>query len=88
MWAKTRAIFATLSIALYLPIIIAQIYFTRKHNNGRWARKQCRWFFGLNGLSVERVGEYDKDAQLLVMNHQSVTDIIYFDAFTRTICVG
>ena len=81
MWAKTRAIFATLSIALYLPIIIAQIYLTRSKENGRWARRQCRWFFGLNGLSVERVGEYDKDTQLLVMNHQSVTDIIYFEGF-------
>lgn len=81
MLAKIRALFATLSIAIYLPIIIVQIYLTRSRENGRWARKQCRWFFGLNGLKVERVGEYDKDAKLFVINHQSVTDIIYFEAF-------
>lgn len=81
MLAKIRAICATISIALYLPIIIVQIYLTRSRENGRWARRQCRWFFGLNGLKVERVGEYDKDAKLLVINHQSVTDIIYFEGF-------
>lgn len=81
MLAKIRALLATLSIAIYLPIIIVQIYLTRKHNNGRWARKQCRWFFSLNHLEIERIGEYDTQAQLLVMNHQSVTDIIYFEAY-------
>lgn len=81
MLAKIRALIATLSIAFYLPLIIVQIYLTRSYQNGRWARRQCRWFFSLNGLHVERVGEYDKDAQLFVINHQSVTDIIYFEAF-------
>ncbi len=81
MLAKIKALFATLSIAIYLPIMIVQIYITRNRANGRWARQQCRWFFSLNGLNVERIGEYDKDAQLLVVNHQSVTDIIYFEAF-------
>lgn len=81
MLAKIRAIIATLSIALYLPIIIVQIYLTRKWNNGRWARRQCRWFFSLNGLQTECIGEYDKDAQLFVMNHQSVIDIIYFESY-------
>lgn len=81
MLAKIRAIFATISIAVYLPIIILQIYLTRKHSNGREARKQCRWFFGLNRLKVEQIGEYDLEAKLLVINHQSVTDIIYFEAF-------
>lgn len=81
MLTKIRAIIATVSIAIYLPFIILQIYITRSKDNGRWARRQCRWFFGLNGLKIERIGEYDKDAKLLVMNHQSVTDIIYFEAF-------
>ena len=81
MLAKIRAFLATLSIAIYLPVIIAQIYLTRSWRNGRWARKQCRWFFGFNRLNVERIGEYDKDAQLFVVNHQSVTDIIYFEGF-------
>ncbi|WP_334081910.1 lysophospholipid acyltransferase family protein [Helicobacter typhlonius] len=81
MLAKIRGIVATLSIALYLPIIIVQIYLTRNKENGRKARRQCRWFFSLNGLKVERIGEYDKDAQLFVINHQSVTDIIYFESY-------
>lgn len=81
MLAKIKALIATLSIALYLPIIIVQIYLTRKNENGRWARRQCRWFFNLNRLNIERIGEYDETAQLLMLNHQSVTDIIYFEAF-------
>lgn len=79
MFANLRALFATSLILAYLPLIIVQIYFSRDKENGRSARRQCRWFFACNGLKVERIGEYDKDAQMLVVNHQSVTDIIYFE---------
>lgn len=81
MLAKIRGFLATLSIALYLPIIILQIFLTHHKDNGRQARKQCRWFFSLNRLNIDFVGEYDLEAQLLVLNHQSVTDIICFEAF-------
>lgn len=81
MLAKIRAIIATLSIAIYLPIIIVQIVLTRNKQNGRKARQQCKWFFRFNNLQIEKIGEYDLEAKLLVINHQSVTDIICFEGY-------
>lgn len=81
MLAKIRALFATISIIVFMPFIILQIYCSRDKENGRRARRQCRFFFKLNGLKVERIGEYDSSANLLMLNHQSVTDIIFFEAY-------
>ncbi|MCI6217721.1 MAG: 1-acylglycerol-3-phosphate O-acyltransferase [Helicobacter sp.] len=81
MLAKIRGLFATLCIIVYLPIIILQIYFTRHKQNGRKARLQCGWFFTLNGFHVERIGEFDTSAQLIILNHQSVSDIMFLEGF-------
>ncbi len=81
MLSKIRGWIATLSIAIYLPVIILQIYFTRTKQNGRKARLQCRYFFKLNGFHVERIGEFDTSAQLIVLNHQSVNDIMFLEGF-------
>lgn len=81
MLARIRAYFATFLIVVFLPFIIIQIYILRHKDNGRWARRQCRWFFSCNQFNVEKIGKYDKEAQILIMNHQSVTDIIYFEGF-------
>lgn len=81
MLSKIRGIFATLLILVALPIIIVMIYFTRHRQNGKKARLQCRYFFILNGFSIERIGEFDTSAQLIVLNHQSVNDIMFLEAF-------
>ena len=38
-------------------------------------------FFKLFGVSAKIIGELDKTAQVLVMNHQSFMDVVYFEAF-------
>ncbi len=81
MLAKIRGIFATLLILIYLPVIILQIFLTRHQQNGRKARLQCRYFFSLNGFHIERIGEFDTSAQLIVLNHQSVNDIMFLEGF-------
>lgn len=73
---KLRGYFATFTIALGLACIIIGIYFLRKRKNGRLARRYCQYFFPANGLKMEKVGDYDLDAQLIVVNHQSASDII------------
>lgn len=69
-----RAAGAALSVAIGLAIIIVFIPFQK--NNGRHARKFCRFFFPLNNFKVETIGEYDLSASMIVLNHQSLTDII------------
>ncbi|RAX54305.1 1-acyl-sn-glycerol-3-phosphate acyltransferase [Helicobacter sp. 16-1353] len=77
--ARIRGIWATINVGLILPIIIAFIYIFRPIN--RAVRKTSRVFFWLNGISVERIGEFDKSAQILVLNHQGIIDIAYLEAY-------
>lgn len=73
---KLRGYFATFTIALGLACVIIGIYFFRNKNNGKVARRYSGYFFPANGLKMERVGDYDLDAQLVIVNHQSASDII------------
>lgn len=87
IWATIKGIFATLIILGYLPFIIVQIYFLRHKDNGKKARLKCWVFFTLNGFKVERVGEFDESAQLIMLNHQSVGDIIFLESsHPKNIC--
>ncbi len=72
---KIRGYFATFTIAFGLACIIIGMYFFRKEN-GRSMRRFCAWFFPANNLKMEKIGEYDLEATLIVVNHQSASDII------------
>lgn len=87
LWAKIKGIFATFIILGYLPFIIVQIYFLRHKDNGKKARLKCWVFFSINRFKVERIGEFDESAQLIVLNHQSVGDIIFLESsHPKNIC--
>lgn len=73
---KLRGYFATLSIAIGLACIIIIMFFFKKRNNARNIRRYCGMFFPLNRLKMERIGDYDLSAQLIIANHQSAADII------------
>ncbi|AFI03479.1 1-acyl-sn-glycerol-3-phosphate acyltransferase [Helicobacter cetorum] len=79
--SKIRAIYRGLVIAIGLAIIIVFNYFNRKNNNARSTRKTCSSFFTLTGVTLEKVGEFDREARLIVLNHQSLLDIIYLEAY-------
>lgn len=79
MLSKIRGIWAALNTAIILPLIILSLYIFRPIN--RTFRKTSRIFFLLNGIRVERIGEFDKEAQILVLNHQGIMDIGYLEAY-------
>lgn len=80
-----RAIWAGLTIAIGLAITIPLLTFLK--DNGRAARRYFSLFFTLNRFKLERIGEYDLEADLIIMNHQSMTDIICIESdHPRNIC--
>ncbi|MFT2704570.1 1-acyl-sn-glycerol-3-phosphate acyltransferase, partial [Helicobacter pylori] len=76
-----RAVYRALVIAIGLAVIIVFNYFNRKNNNARSSRRACSCFFPLTGVNLEKIGAFDTDAKLIVLNHQSLLDIIYLEAY-------
>lgn len=76
---RLRGIWAAFSTGIILPLIILNIYIFRPIN--RNVRKSSRVFFWLNGFKVQRFGEFDKEAKILVLNHQGIMDIGYLEAY-------
>lgn len=76
---RVRGIWAAFSTAIILPLIILSLYIFRPIN--RPFRKTSRVFFWLNGFKMQRIGDFDKDAQILVLNHQGIMDIGYLEAY-------
>ncbi|PAF48522.1 1-acyl-sn-glycerol-3-phosphate acyltransferase [Helicobacter sp. 12S02634-8] len=87
MFGKIRAIYMTLLIGVGLACIICAIFFEKGKQNARHCRRWCRFFFALSGLKLQKIGEFDTTATMIVMNHQSLSDIICLEAFhPRNIC--
>ncbi|MCH4599231.1 1-acyl-sn-glycerol-3-phosphate acyltransferase [Helicobacter pylori] len=78
---RLRAIYRALVIAIGLAVIIVFNYFNRKNNNARSSRRACSCFFSLTGVNLEKIGAFDTDAKLIVLNHQSLLDIIYLESY-------
>lgn len=82
---KIRWIWTLITGLLILPIIILFIYIFRPFN--RVVRKTCRILFWINGFNVKKIGEFDNTADLIVLNHQGVIDIMYLEAYyPRDLC--
>ncbi|PAF41735.1 lysophospholipid acyltransferase family protein [Helicobacter sp. 11S03491-1] len=81
MLNKLKGIYASLVIAAGLAVIIFFIFWTKKNHNGRFFRKWCRFFFPLCRIKIEKIGDFDRSATLIVMNHQSYSDIICLEGF-------
>jgi len=75
---KIRAIFTIVQIAITTSFLIILIYILGKNNKKirqKWASMQMK----LLGIKIEIIGSEDPEAQMQVMNHQSVLDIILFE---------
>lgn len=77
--SKIRAISAVLYVLIVLPFGILIMYLFQN------AHRKVRRFLALTFLKLFRVkvqvqGELDPSAQILIMNHQSFMDVIYFEA--------
>lgn len=78
IFKKIRAIFAIIEIALTITILIILMYVFKSKNKylrKKWAALQMK----ILGIEIQIEGEEDPNAQMQVMNHQSVLDIILFE---------
>ncbi len=83
--SKIRGIFTFFQLIITVSITIIFMYIFRKHNRKVrmiWANLQLR----LMGVNLIVEGSYDETADMLLFNHQSMMDIILFEAIaTRDI---
>lgn len=78
IFKKLRALFAIVQIALTISLLIVFMYLFR--SNSKFFRKNwSRMQMILLGIDLQIEGEEDPNAQMQVMNHQSVLDIILFE---------
>lgn len=76
--SKIRAILVVIQMALTVTIVILLMYIFNSNNRRirkAWASLQMK----LLGIKLEVKGELDNDAQMLILNHQSVLDIMIFE---------
>jgi len=76
--ARLRAFFTIIQMMITVTITITLMYMFNKHHRKIrqvWASMQMK----LMGIKVEIVGEIDYSADMIVMNHQSIMDIILFE---------
>ncbi|EES88852.1 lysophospholipid acyltransferase family protein [Helicobacter canadensis] len=79
MVSKIRAFSAIVYIAVVIPFCIALMYcFQKSHRKIRAITAKV--FIQIFGVKAQVFGEIDKEARILVMNHQSFMDVIYLEA--------
>ena len=78
MIKRLKAIYVSVEFAVSVGIIIVLMALFNKHNRAirrAWAKMQ-RY---LVGYKIDVVGEVDEDAKLLLINHQSILDIVVLE---------
>ena len=78
MIAKLRAIFTLIEMIITVTITIILMY-TFKSKNRTFRRVWASMQMKLLGIKLDVVGEIDPNADMLVMNHQSILDIMIFE---------
>ncbi|MEA3352791.1 MAG: lysophospholipid acyltransferase family protein [Campylobacterota bacterium] len=76
--SKIRALLVVIQMAVTVSIVIILMYIFKSNNKAIrkvWASIQMK----LLGIELEIKGEPDNEAQMLVLNHQSVLDIMIFE---------
>lgn len=82
MIGRIRAIFILLEMIITVSIVIILMYLFRKNNRAIrivWAKFQLK----IMGIRVREHGNLDNNAGMLMMNHQSIMDIILFEALGK-----
>lgn len=75
MSTKIKINLRYIAIAFFLAIFIPLLYIFRKNN--RFFRSiMCRSIIFFSGIKIKLEGEFDETAKLLILNHQSMLDII------------
>ncbi len=79
IFSKLRAVFTAAQFVLTVSIVIILMYIFNSKNHiirHYWARMQLV----LMGVKLEVKGELDKSCEVLMLNHQSILDIVLFEA--------
>jgi 1-acyl-sn-glycerol-3-phosphate acyltransferase len=86
MIARFKWYLFAITLLLTLPLLILSIYLFKKHN--RYLRQKWCYYTLLSfGIKVEQIGEIDRDANLVVMNHNSLLDIMALEAIhSQNLC--
>ncbi|MBT3280338.1 MAG: 1-acyl-sn-glycerol-3-phosphate acyltransferase [Campylobacteraceae bacterium] len=77
-----RFLFTILQLLITVTIVIILMFLFNKHNRKiriAWGKLQLF----LLGIKLDIVGSIDEDADLLMINHQSMLDIIIFEAILK-----
>ncbi|MEA3314622.1 MAG: lysophospholipid acyltransferase family protein [Campylobacterota bacterium] len=76
---KIRAMFTIVQMMITISIIIILMYIFRKNNGKKvryyWSKMQMK----LMGIKLDIEGEIDNEADMLIINHQSLLDIIILE---------
>ncbi len=78
IFKKIRAVLVVLEIAISITFLIIFMYLFRnktKYFRQKWSALQMK----VLGITLEIEGKEDPNAQMQVMNHQSILDIILFE---------
>ncbi len=78
IFEKLRAIYIILEMAISITVLIILMYLFKsksKYFRKKWAGMQIK----VLGIELQIEGKEDPNAQMQVMNHQSVLDIILFE---------
>ncbi len=76
---KIRAIFTVIQFSITVSVVIILMYIFRETNHvfrRIWAKMQMK----LMGVEVIIKGELDPNAQMIMMNHQSILDIVVMES--------
>jgi len=79
MLSKIRAILTVLQFTITVSVVIICMYIFKNNNHKirrLWAKMQMK----LMGVEVIVKGELDPNAQMLLMNHQSILDIVVMES--------
>ncbi|MBE0496079.1 MAG: 1-acyl-sn-glycerol-3-phosphate acyltransferase [Campylobacterales bacterium] len=79
MFARIRALWALIQLSISIPITILLMYVFNAHHRAirrTWAKLQST----LLGYTLLQKGAADPEAKLIIMNHQSLLDIVVMEA--------
>jgi len=79
---KLRAIFTVIQFMITVSIVIIFMYIFKANNHkvrSIWAKMQLK----LMGVKLKIKGEIDDNANMFIINHQSILDIVLFEAISE-----
>jgi len=76
---KIRAIFTIVQMMISVSFIIILMYIFRKNNSKKIRQIWSKYQMKLIGITLDIEGELDNEADMLIMNHQSLLDIVILE---------